>query len=61
MITELAQIKFFDQRVLQPGGAAIIFVKSGPNQILTTPELKNLSLPLSSMVEIFLGCIILKI
>ena len=35
MITELAQIKMFALKVLQPGGAAIIFRKSGRNQNLT--------------------------
>ena len=29
MITELAQMKIFALKVLQPGGAAIIFPKSG--------------------------------
>ena len=32
MITEFAQMKFFALKVLQPGGAAIIFPKSGRNQ-----------------------------
>ena len=32
MITELAQIKTFAQRVHQPDGAAIIFPKSSLNQ-----------------------------
>ena len=32
MITELAQMKIFSLKVLQPGGAAIIFPKSGQNQ-----------------------------
>ena len=32
MITELAQMKIFSLKVLQPGGAAIIFPKSGRNQ-----------------------------
>ena len=32
MITELAQMKIFALKVLQPGGAAIIFPKSGRNQ-----------------------------
>ena len=32
MIAELAQIKIFALKVLQPGGAAIIFPKSGQNQ-----------------------------
>ena len=35
MITELAQMKIFALKVLQPGGAAIIFPKSGQNQNLT--------------------------
>ena len=33
--SELVQIKIFAQKVLQPGGAAIILPKSGRNQILT--------------------------
>jgi len=33
--TELAKIKIFAQRVLQPGGAAITLPKSGRNQTLT--------------------------
>ena len=32
MITELAQIKNFALKVLQPGGASIIFPKWGQNQ-----------------------------
>ena len=32
IITELAQMKIFALKVLQPGGAAIIFTKSGRNQ-----------------------------
>ena len=32
IITELAQMKIFALKVLQPGGAAIIFPKSGRNQ-----------------------------
>ena len=32
MITELAQMKIFALKVPEPGGAAIIFPKSGQNQ-----------------------------
>ena len=32
MITELAQMKIFALKVPEPGGAAIIFPKSGRNQ-----------------------------
>ena len=32
MATELAKMKIFALRVQEPGGAAIIFPKSGPNQ-----------------------------
>ena len=32
MITELAQMKIFALKVQEPGGAAIIFPKSGRNQ-----------------------------
>ena len=35
MITELAQMKIFALKVQEPGGAAIIFPKSGRNQNLT--------------------------
>ena len=57
MITELAQMKIFALKVLQPGGAAIIFLKSGQNQNWTPLLLlKKLLLPLLSVSEIFLGC-----
>ena len=35
MITELAQMKIFALKVQEPGGAVIIFPKSGQNQNLT--------------------------
>ena len=35
IITELAQIKIFALKILQPGGAAIIFPKHGQSQNLT--------------------------
>ena len=41
MITELAQIKIFALKVLQPGGAAIIFPKSGRNQKSKENSVKN--------------------
>ena len=62
MITELAQIKIFALRVPEPGGAAIIFPKSGRNQNLTPLLLiKKLPLPLLSVSEIFLGCTVLDL
>ena len=49
MIIELALIIIFALRVLQPGGATIIFPKSGQNQNPTSLSvLKNLLLPLKS-------------
>ena len=61
MITELTQIKIFAQRVLKPGGTVIIFSKRGQNQISTPLWGSRNLLSLSSVVEIFLGCTILKI
>ena len=61
MINELAQMKTFALKVLQPGGAAIIFPKSGRNQKLKKKlQYENLSLPLTFGVEIFLGCTIFE-
>ena len=61
MITELAQIKIFALKVQEPGGAALIFPKSSRNQKLKKILLnKNLLLPLTSGVEIFLGCTIFE-
>ena len=58
MTTELAHMKIFAVRVPEPGGAAIIFPKSGPNQI--TLSIKNLLLSLTSVVEISLRCTIFE-
>ena len=49
-------MKIFLLKVPQPGGAVIIFPKSGQNQNLTPLLLiKKLPLPLLSVSEIFLG------
>ena len=60
MITELEQLKIFTL-VLQAGGAAIIFPKSGQNQKSdTTLSKKTFLLALTSVIEIFLRCTIFE-
>ena len=55
-------MKFLPLRVLQPGGAAIIFPKSAQNQNLTPLlQIKKLLLPLLSVSEIFLRRTILEL
>ena len=60
--TDYAQMKIFLLIAWSPGGAVIIFPKSGQNQNLTPLLLiKKLLLPLLSVSEIFLGWTVLDL